>query len=115
MTERQMRAAINVQAELMQCSAYFALVGVCLDRSGASGTEHTAASANMRELGLRVGLGIAMTNDALQSQFRLYIDDMMRLTAGQPCQNISSLRARHETRCLRYARDPEGAMGEHLR
>lgn len=47
MSERQMRAAINVQAELMQCSAYFALVGACLDRSGVSGAQLSTISADM--------------------------------------------------------------------
>lgn len=119
-TPAQRRTSLNIHGELMQCSPYFELLAACMrTRPDAPGAETRARdlqsrAVDFKELAIRIGLGIGLTQDAITSRYRFNMEEMIRLTAGQPCENLASLMSRWQAMCVEYSTDPERAMRRHL-
>ncbi len=120
-TDAQRRAALEVHGELAQCSSYFRLVALCIRTrpdvpdAASMAAEYDRLAADFQQLGVQTGLAVGLTTDAVTSRFRMTLEDMVRMTREQPCENFASLRSRWERMCLGYANDPEAAMRRHFR
>jgi|SoiMethySBSTD1v2_1073268.scaffolds.fasta_scaffold00799_48 hypothetical protein len=111
----QIRQAMNnLQHEMTQCSAFFALSAACIEDMPKPDAKKLAANYNKAGLEIlgkawEIGASLGMTDDAMNSRAMLATDEMKELVSDS-CTNIASALVRYGSSCKELYQTPDKAL-----